>query len=130
MSWDSEEDLGGHCDGEDGGKEELEHVGTEWPRVELHIYPNVLRSHLRLPTDDLNHTGVPQRGAHEGTHIYSSIICLPALCKVSCAWHQPCSTGTISLWKAGVFSSVVYNHTITTCATGMKTLTYFGSQES
>lgn len=27
-------------------KKELEHLGTELSRVELHIYPNVLRSHL------------------------------------------------------------------------------------
>lgn len=46
MGLEHEEDLGGHCDDEDGGEEELEHTGTEWPRVELHIFPNVLRSHL------------------------------------------------------------------------------------
>lgn len=27
-------------------KKELEYVGTERPRVKIHIYPNVLRSHL------------------------------------------------------------------------------------
>lgn len=36
-----------HCDGEDRGvEEELERAGPEWPRVELHTYSNVLRSHL------------------------------------------------------------------------------------
>lgn len=52
----TEEDPGDRCDGEDigrgrhgrptGSQEGLEHAGTWWPRVEHHMHPNVLRSHL------------------------------------------------------------------------------------